>query len=83
MAERTYGRINRRSWDGNGRLENGAFVSLFPYANLRRQIEVQTVSDTQYLGLLFPMPNLSKYYRSKPEFYVTAMITGFRRGSLL
>lgn len=52
MAERTYGQIHRRSWDGNGKLDNGASVTLFPYAYLRRRVEVETVSDTQYLNLL-------------------------------
>lgn len=83
MAERTFGRINRQSWDGDGRLDNGEQLTLFPYAYLMRQIQVQTVGDTPYLILLFPMPNLNEYYRSKPESYVALLVTNKYRGSLL
>src|SRR5277367_4178787 len=81
MAERTFGEIRRQSWDGNGQLDNGALVSVFPYGYLRRKIQIQTVSDTKKLLLLFPMPDLVKKYQSDSESYVRKMLTNRRRDS--
>lgn len=80
MAEKTYGKIWRRGWDGKGRLDNGASVGLFPFAFLRRRVQIQTVSETQNLHLIFSMPDLMKFYRSKPELYVQFMISNRNRG---
>lgn len=50
---------------------------------LPMQVNIKPLKDTRELGLLFELPRLSDYWRSKPAQYLASMIGYEGQGSLL
>ena len=56
---------------------------IFDPEELPRRIEVEPVADVRQLMLTFAVPTPEKYWRSKPDFLLSSLVSNEGKGSLL
>lgn len=56
-----------------------------PYGadEIRKLVQVVPIKDTKYLELMFPLPSIEAYYRSKPDKYLGHLLGHESEGSIL